>query len=57
VQVSDFNGDGKSDILGRYLQAGSWWASISNGTTLTTSQWAAWSPAVTWVDVHAGDYA
>jgi len=58
VQVGDFNVDGKSDITGRYLQAGQWFTGLSNGSTaFTTSLWTTWNPAVTWVDVHAGNFA
>jgi autotransporter-associated beta strand protein len=57
VQVGDFNGDGKSDITGRYLQGGSWWTGVSSGSGFTTSQWGQWNPAVTWVDIQNGSYA
>jgi hypothetical protein len=56
VHVGDFNGDGKSDIIGRALQTGQWWDGISNGSGFTTSLWATWSTAVTWVDVQVGDF-
>jgi hypothetical protein len=56
VRIGDLNGDGKADIIGRVLQSGQWWASLSNGSTaLSTSLWATWSPAVTWVDVRIAD--
>src|SRR2546425_1554087 len=55
VRVGDFNRDGKADIVGRYLEGGSWWAGISSGSSLTTTSWAAWSTGVTWVDVGVGD--
>jgi hypothetical protein len=55
VQVGDFDGDGKADIAGRWLQTGQWWTSRSIGSAFTTSMWDAWSPAVTWVDVRVGD--
>jgi len=54
--VGDFNGDGKDDIIGRVLESGQWWSGISNGSGFTTSLWATWSPAVTWVDVQVGDF-
>jgi hypothetical protein len=57
VQVGDFNGDGKADITGRALQTGGWWTGVSNGSAFTTSMWATWSTAVSWVDVRAGDFA
>jgi hypothetical protein len=56
VKVGDFNGDHKSDITGRWLQAGQWWTAISNGSSFTTSLWDSWNPAVTWVDVQVGDF-
>jgi hypothetical protein len=56
VHAGDFNGDGKSDIVGRALQTGQWWAGISNGAVFSTSLWATWSTAVTWVDVQVGDF-
>jgi hypothetical protein len=57
VQTGDFNGDGHSDIIGRDLQSGNWWVGISNGSNgFSTSLWASWSPNVTWVDVHVGDF-
>jgi autotransporter-associated beta strand protein len=57
VQVGDFNGDGKMDIAGRWLQAGSWWTAQSTGSGFMTSQWGQWSTAVNWVDVQDGFYA
>jgi uncharacterized delta-60 repeat protein len=56
IQVGDFNGDGKADILGRFQQAGQWWASISTGTGFNTHLWTTWSSGVTWVDIHDGDF-
>ncbi|HEV2946861.1 MAG TPA: autotransporter-associated beta strand repeat-containing protein [Gemmataceae bacterium] len=56
VHVGDFNGDGKADIVGRYLQGGQWYVGISNGTSFTTTLWATWNPNVTWVDVNVGDF-
>jgi hypothetical protein len=56
VRIGDLNADGKADVIGRVLQSGQWWASLSNGSTaLSTSLWATWSTAVTWVDVRIGD--
>jgi hypothetical protein len=56
--VGDFNVDGKSDITGRWKEAGQWNTGLSNGSTaFNTSVWTTWNPAVTWVDVHAGNFA
>jgi hypothetical protein len=56
VQIGDFNGDGRPDVVGRNLNTGDWWVSLSNGTSFTTSDWGRWSAAVTWVDVQVGDF-
>jgi autotransporter-associated beta strand protein len=56
VKVADFNGDGKSDITGRWLQAGTWYTALSTGTSFTTTAWANWSATVTWEDVKIGDF-
>jgi autotransporter-associated beta strand protein len=53
VQVGDFNGDGKDDIVGRLLQSGQWWAGLSNSNSFSNALWSTWSTAETWVDVHA----
>ena len=45
-----------SDIAGRVLSTGQWWVAQSMGGSFTTSLWATWSPAVTWVDVQVGDF-
>src|SRR5262249_52052899 len=51
-----FNGDGKSDIIGRVSSSGQWWTGLSTGSSFNTSLWATWSPSVTWVDVQVGDF-
>jgi hypothetical protein len=56
VQTGDFNGDGKTDIIGRDLQSGQWYVSLNEGSTFATSLWATWNPNVTWVDVKIGDF-
>jgi len=57
IQVGDFNADGKTDIAGRWLQAGQWFVGISNASSaFTTSLWTTWNPNVSWVDVHAGNF-
>jgi hypothetical protein len=57
VQLVDVNGDGKADLVGRWLQTGQWWVSLSAGSVAGSTQlWDIWSPAVTWVDVHVGDF-
>jgi hypothetical protein len=56
VKVGDFTGDGKADIVGRWLQTGQWWMAQSTGSSFTNSLWATWNPAVTWVDVKVADF-
>jgi autotransporter-associated beta strand protein len=59
VKVADFNGDGKSDIAGRWAQTGQWWVSTAMGSSLTptfnTTMWATWS-TISWADVKAADF-
>jgi hypothetical protein len=43
-------------IEGRVSTLGQVWVGTSNGTSFTNSLWDTWSPAVTWVDVHTGDF-
>jgi hypothetical protein len=56
VQTGDFNGDGKTDIVGRDLGSGTWWVGLNSGSGFTTTLWTTWNPNVTWVDVHVGDF-
>lgn len=56
VRVGDFNGDGKADITGRWLEGGSWWTGLSTNSSFATSMWASWNPNVTWVDAQVGDF-
>ncbi len=55
VQTGDFNGDGKTDLIGRVQQDGTWWLAQSTGSSFSNSLWAQWNPNVTWVDVQVGD--
>src|SRR5205807_1646686 len=56
VVAGDFNGDGKSDIVGRDASTGQWWVAKSTGSGFTSSLWDTWNPAVTWVDARVGDF-
>src|SRR5262249_55204774 len=56
VQVGDFNGDGKSDIVGRVLEWGDWWVGLSTGSSFVSTFWGHWNLSVTWVDVMVGDF-
>ncbi len=59
VMVTDINGDGKADIVGRVDSSGAWYAGIISGSgtgvSITNVFLGAWSPAVTWVDVQVAD--
>ena len=37
VQVGDFNGDGKADIVGRADELGTWWVGQSTGSNFNSS--------------------
>lgn len=56
VQVGDFNGDGRSDILGR-TAGGSWWAGLSGSGQpgFTNSYMGQWAP-IAWAAVSVGDF-
>src|SRR5439155_85763 len=56
VQVGDFNGDGKADIVGRYAEGGDWWVALSNGSGFTAARWDTWSTGATWADVKVVDF-
>jgi uncharacterized delta-60 repeat protein len=56
VRTGDFDGDGRTDVIGRDPGTGKWWVSLSTGSGFTNSQWAVWNPALTWVDVQVGDF-
>src|SRR4029077_10278252 len=46
----------RSDIAGRALESGQWWAGISTGSSFTSAAWATWSTQDGWVDVVSGDF-
>jgi autotransporter-associated beta strand protein len=56
VQLGDFNGDSRMDIVGRVLQSGQWWIARSTGSSFVNSLMATWNPAATWADVKVGDF-
>jgi hypothetical protein len=57
LRLADLNGDGRADVVGRLRENGQWWVSLSGASGVSsTSLWATWSPAVTWVDVRLGDF-
>lgn len=46
----------RTDIVGRYNEAGQWYVGTSNGTSFSTAYWGTWSPGVAWLDVQQGDF-
>jgi cyclophilin family peptidyl-prolyl cis-trans isomerase len=56
VNVGDFNGDGKTDIIAR-TNIGQWWGLMSDGTDglRSNSHIGYWNPNVTWTAIIAGD--
>jgi hypothetical protein len=60
VQVGDFNGDGRADVVGRVASNGDWWVALANETEdgLTNQRWGRWSAGEnTWTDVLVGNFA
>lgn len=60
VIVGDFDGDGRSDLTGRWAETGQWYTALSIGPSgFATSLWSTWSGhagAFKWLDVRAGDF-
>jgi hypothetical protein len=44
------------DLAGRVSSTGQWWLGQSDGSSFHNSLGTTWSTAVTWVDVHTGDF-
>ena len=56
VQVGDFNGDGRADIIGRST-IGQWWVNRSTGVSFGAALfYGNWSTKTTWSDVRVGDF-
>jgi hypothetical protein len=56
VKVGDFLGNGRDDIMGRWLETGQWWMAESTGSSFVNVPWTTWSTAVKWTDVNVGDF-
>jgi hypothetical protein len=62
IRAGDFNGDGKTDLVGRFRDYGYVFVMQSTGNTgasnitFTPHYWQTWSTAVTWTDVLVGDF-
>ena len=58
VQVGDFNGDGRADLVGRVSTTGDWWVALANGNgSGTTNQlWTNWATTTTYTDIRVGDF-
>jgi hypothetical protein len=61
VQVGDFNGDGRADIVARDQATGQWRMNLSNGSAFVTSIWGTWPASdprfANLVDVRHGNFA
>ena len=55
IQVGDFNGDGKTDLLGIYKD-GSFYLGVSTGAAFTTQFWGKWDVAANWKLLQVGDF-
>lgn len=53
--VSDFDGDGRSDIAARNA-AGEWWVWQSTGTSLAGRNWGSWETGTTWQNLLVADF-
>ena len=56
VKVGDFNGDGKTDILGRVQLTGRWWTGLSSSNSFNFTVWDQWPNTITWNNVIVGDF-
>ncbi|QDT56118.1 FG-GAP repeat protein [Caulifigura coniformis] len=56
VKVGDFNGDGRDDLVGFNTSTGQVIASISNGSTFTSSVWGNVPLNVAVTEVNVGDF-
>ncbi|MDA0657739.1 MAG: FG-GAP-like repeat-containing protein [Planctomycetota bacterium] len=54
VHISDVDGDGLSDIVGR-TQWGNWWVARNNTDHFVNQSWGAWSHLAGWQDVQSAD--
>lgn len=56
--TGDFNGDGRTDLIGRLTSDGSWWVSLCNasGTFQTATRWGAWSTSANWSESLVADF-
>ena len=56
MRVTDVTGDGKADVVGRYVD-GSWWVGVANAASngFDSEYWGAWPTNVLWADVQAAE--
>jgi len=59
VVVGDFDGNGRSEVAGRFRSTGEWWVGQSTGASFVNNRWTIWAVAapgqLDWVDVMVGD--
>jgi hypothetical protein len=63
VLAGDFNGDGKTDLVGRFQEQGQVWVALSNGSGFKQVFWQHWATpaelggqAITWANVQVGNF-
>ncbi|MSU77348.1 MAG: hypothetical protein EXS16_04540 [Gemmataceae bacterium] len=55
VSVGDFDGDGKSDIMG-FATSGAIYMGCSTGSAFAQKLWAQWSQACSWASIQFADF-
>ena len=57
IDIADFNGDGRDDILGMDV-SGNIWVGLANGTSFqfNTARWDEWAPATAFAHVIVGNF-
>src|SRR6185295_11484747 len=56
VRAGDVNGDGKTDLVGRVLQSGNWFAGLSTGTSFTSTFFGNWGANLQYTGVFFSDF-
>ena len=56
IQVGDFNGDGRDDLIGRAEENGNWYIAYSDGQRFETDRVGRISTRFEWTDAVVGDF-
>ena len=55
--VTDIDGDGRSDLVSRAAEEGTWWVALSDGDQFVNRfSGARWQPDQQWSSVHFSDF-